>query len=403
MSVPSTQVQGRAVLKPKRAQPFFARHPWVFAGAIERVDGNPPDGSVVDLHTETGKFLARGFFNAQSKIRIRLFAWDESVELDRDFFTAHIRRAIALRHDILKWNTGADSAYRVVFSEADRLPGLVVDRYGSWLTMQTTSLALSQREAMLAEILAAELGVKGIFRKSERGIGKLEGIAAIDGVVWGEAPPPEIVIRENGVQFAVNLTEGQKTGFYLDQRDNRAAVAKYCDGKRMLDAFSYSGGFGLAAAKAGATEVVCVDASEGALALGQRNAELNGLTQLKFVKNDVFGHLDELVAANRKFDVVVLDPPKFARDLKSLPQALRGYRRLVQQALKLLGPDGILVKCCCTGLVTFDALEEIVCQTAIESKRELQILERRGPSADHPVSASCREGTYLKCLIARVG
>jgi len=200
----------------------------------------------------------------------------------------------------------------------------------------------------------------------------------------------------------VNLTEGQKTGYYLDQRDNRVAVAKLAAGRRVLDAFSYSGGFGLYAKRSGACEVEGVDASEPALILARRNAELNGLSGVTFTRNDVFGHLDDCVKAGRKFDVIVLDPPKFARNRAALPAAVQGYRKLHQQAFKLLERDGILVTCCCTGLITPVMLEEIVAASAAEARRDLQILERRGPAADHPVAASCRESAYLKCLISRV-
>lgn len=400
---PSPAVAAQVFLKPKRAQPFFARHPWAFAGAIDRVDGDPADGAVVDLRSHVGTFVARGLFNSQSKIRVRLYAWDEAAVLDADFFRHRLQRAVALRHDVLKLNASPDAAYRVVFSEADLLSGLVVDRYGDWAAVQFNSLGMAGRQEMWGELIREALGVRGVYRKTEKGVGKLEGVTLVDGLVCGEPPPAELVVSENGLKFAVNLVEGQKTGYYLDQRDNRAAVAKLCGGKRVLDAFCYTGGFGLYAARAGAAEVLGVDASEAAVALARRNAELNGFADLSFVKNDVFHELDSLVAAGRRFDVVVLDPPKFARDKHSLPQALRGYRRLVQQGLKLLDPDGVLVMCCCTGLVTMDVLEELIAQTAVAEKRDYQFLDRRGPAADHPVSATCREGAYLKCVVGRVG
>lgn len=399
----SSDVVAQVILKPKRAQPFFGRHPWVFAGAIDRVAGDPANGAVVDLRSHTGTFVARGLFNAQSKIRVRLYAWDEAAVLDADYFRGRLQRAIDLRHKVLKLNASPDAAYRVVFSEADSLSGLVVDRYGDWAAVQFNSLGMGERQEMWGKVIQETLGVRGVYRKIEKGVGKLEGVTLTDGLLCGEPPPAEIVVREHGLQFAVNLVEGQKTGYYLDQRDNRAAVAKLCQGKRVLDAFCYSGGFGLHAAQAGAAEVLGVDASEAALELAKRNAALNGFAYTQFVKNDVFSELDSLVAAGRKFDVVVLDPPKFARDKHSLPQALRGYRRLVQQGLKLLDPDGVLVMCCCTGLVTMDMLEELIAQTAVGEKKDFQFLDRRGPAADHPVSATCREGAYLKCVVGRVG
>jgi 23S rRNA (cytosine1962-C5)-methyltransferase len=251
-------------------------------------------------------------------------------------------------------------------------------------------------------LLAEQVKPKGIYLRTEKGIGKLEGAELHDGPLWGEPPPAEIVIEENGLKFAVNLSEGQKTGYYLDQRDNRAVAARYATGRRVLDAFCYSGGFGLYAAKAEAAEVEGVDASDAALALAKRNAELNGLGTVTFVAADVFDHLATRVQDGRKYDLVVLDPPKFARDRRAVPDALRGYRRLHALAMKLLAQDGILVSCCCSGLIRPDELEDVIAQTAVDAKRDLQILERRGAAPDHPVAASCRETAYLKCVIGRV-
>ncbi len=390
------------ILKPKRAQPFFGRHPWVFAGAVETVDGQPANGEEVILRSSAGNFIARGLYNSNSKILVRLYSWDEAKPLNRDFFRERLTHAVKLRHDVLKLNHGPTAAYRVCFSESDFLSGLIVDRYGEWLTAQFTALGLASRRDMIAEILQELLKPRGIYLRTEKAIGKLEGCELHDGLLTGEPPPSEIVIEENGLKFAVNLAEGQKTGYYLDQRNNRAAVAKLCEGKRVLDAFSYSGGFGVYAGKAGATSVECVDASESALALAQRNAELNGLTQLTTTKADVFNYLTKLTQEKQQFDVVVLDPPKFARNRAAVPDAIKGYRRLHNLAMKLLAPDGVLVSCCCTGLIAMTDLEEIVAQVAIDAKRDAQILERRGPSADHPVAMSCRESGYLKCIVSRV-
>lgn len=389
------------ILKPKRAQPFFARHPWVFAGAVEKVDGQPADGDEVILRSSAGNFIARGLFNSNSKILVRLYSWDEAKTLDREFFRERLAEAVKLRHDVLKLNHGPTAAYRVCFSESDRLSGLVVDRYGEYLTAQFTALGLANRREMIADILRELLQPRGIYLRTEKGIGKLEGCELHDGVLWGETPPDEHVIEENGLKFAVNLAEGQKTGYYLDQRDNRAAVAKLCSGKRVLDAFSYSGGFGIYAAKGGAASIDCVDASEAALNLAKRNAELNGVT-INTTKADVFNHLATLATEKKQYDVVILDPPKFARNRAAVPEALKGYRRLHQLAMKLLAPDGILVSCCCTGLIQMVDLEDILAQVCLGSKRDLQIVERRGPSADHPVSVACREGGYLKCIVSRV-
>ena len=393
-------MSAKVILKAKRAQPFFGRHPWVFAGAIERVEGTPADGDEVDLVSHGGNFVARGLFNAQSKINVRLYSWDEGVPLDRAFFRDRLARAVRLRHDVLKLNT-PDAGYRVCFSESDYLSGMVVDRYGDWLTVQFTALGLANRREMIADVLRELLNPKGIYLRTEKGVGKLEGVELHDQLLWGEPPPADLSIEENGLRFLVNLTEGQKTGYYLDQRDNRLAVAKLCTGKRVLDAFCYSGGFGLYAARAGASEVLCVDASEPALELARRNATANGLSNVTFENADVFRHLGELVAAGRQFDVVVLDPPKFARNRAAVPDAFKGYRRLHQLALKLLAKDGLLVTCCCTGLIAMTELEDLVTQVSVEAKRDLQLVERRGPSPDHPVALTCRESGYLKCLISR--
>ncbi len=390
----------RVVLKPKKALPFHAHHPWVYAGAVAAISGNPADGAEVDLHSSEGKFIARGMYNSQSKICVRLYSWEPDRPLDRDFFQGKIERAIHFRRDTLKLD-GPNSACRLVFSEADGLSGMIVDRYADWLTAQFTSLALAQRREMFADLLMELLKPTGIYLRTERGIGKLEGLEIQDGLLRGEEPAGPVTIEENGLRFLVNVREGQKTGYYLDQRDNRAAVARYAAGRRMLDAFCYSGGFGLQAAKAGASEVLGLDSSEPALALARENGQLNGLGNVEFVQDDVFDGMARLHQEGRRFDLIVLDPPKFARARHAIPEALRGYRRLQTLALQMLDPDGILVMCCCSGLITFDMIEDSLGQVAAEQRRDLQIIERRGAAPDHPVAISCRETGYLKCLITR--
>lgn len=392
----------QVILKPKRAQPFFGRHPWVFVGAVDRIDGEPDDGDEVELRSSAGNFIARGLFNSQSKILVRLYSWAEAKSLDESFFRDRLRNAIRLRHDLLKLNHGPHAVYRVVFSESDFLSGLIVDRFADYLTMQCTALAMGLRREMLARILMEELQPRGIYLRTEKGIGKLEGLELHDGLLAGEKPDGDIMVEEHGLKIAVNLTEGQKTGFYIDQRDNRVAVAKLCHGKSVLDAFCYSGGFGLHAAHAGAVTVECVDASATALELAKKNAAMNELSGMCFVKADVFQHLQARAVEGATYDAVVLDPPKFARNRKAVPEALSGYRRLHQMALKLVNPGGVMVSCCCTGLIAMNELEDVIQQTAQDAKRDLQILERRGASADHPTAITCRESNYLKCVISRV-
>jgi 23S rRNA (cytosine1962-C5)-methyltransferase len=393
-------VTATVILKPKRALPFYARHPWVFAGAVQAVAGSPADGDEVVVKSTTDNFIARGLFNSKSKILVRLYSWEDRA-LDAEFFREKLSLAASLRHDALGLNAGPRAAYRAVNSEADGISGLIVDRYADCLAVQCTALATAVRRELFADLLQELYRPRSIVLRTEKGIGKLEGADLADGVLRGP-DPGEVVFEENGLKFAVNLSEGQKTGYYLDQRDNRLAAAQFARGKSVLDAFCYSGGFGLYAARAGAAAVDCVDSSEAALGLARRNAELNDLKQLAFHRADVFDHLRELVAAKKRYGVVVLDPPKFARNRAALPDALQGYRRLHKLAFKLLEPGGVLVTCCCTGLVTMDDLAEVLTQTAAAEKRDCQLLSRRGPAPDHPVSAACPEGGYLKCIVARV-
>ena len=392
----------RIILKARRARPFFGLHPWVYPGAIERVEGEPADGAVVDLVSHAGNFVARGFFNSRSKIRVRLYTWNANQALDEALLRHRLADAVHLRRDILGL-MGPGRACRLVFSEADGLSGMTADLYDRWLSLQFTSLALAKRKDAIADILTELLNPEGIYLRTEKGIGLLEGLELQDMLLRGKLPSDPIVIDEADIRFQINLAEGQKTGFYLDQRDNRQVVARYAKGRRMLDAFCYTGGFGLHAARAGATSVLGVDVSEPALTLARANAQLNGLDNLTFERSDVFNRLDQLVAASERFGLIVLDPPKFARAGAAVEEALRGYRRLQSQSMKLLEPDGILVVCCCTGLITRENLHELLAQLAAETRRSIQILETRGPSPDHPVAATCPETNYLKAVICRVG
>jgi 23S rRNA (cytosine1962-C5)-methyltransferase len=391
----------QVLLQPRRARPFYGGHPWVFAGAVAAVEGEPVDGDEVELIAHGGAFVARGLYNSKSKIRVRLYTREPSVPLDRAFFRDRLAAAVRLRQ--LLGLEAPGTGCRLVFSEGDGLSGLVVDRYDRWLVAQFTALALAQRRDQFAELLAELTGAEGIYLRTERGVGSLEGLELHDGPLWGNLPTDPVPIDEGGVKFLVNLAEGQKTGFYLDQRDNRRAVAQLAAGRRVLDAFCYSGGFGLHAARAGAESVLGLDQSESALELARENARLNGLDgKMSFQRGDVFADLAALADRGEKFGLVVLDPPKFARTRNAVDEALRGYRRLQALALRLLAPDGFLVTCCCSGLITVDMLEDLLAQLAAETRRDVQILERRGPAPDHAVSVACRESHYLKCLVTRV-
>ncbi|MFM8380070.1 MAG: class I SAM-dependent rRNA methyltransferase [Planctomycetia bacterium] len=390
------------VLKPKRARPFFGRHPWVLDSAVLRVEGAPADGAVVDLATHDGQFVARGLWNSASRLRVRLYAFDAATRLDEAFWRARIESAVRLRRSLgLDDRTGAA---RLVNSEGDDLSGLIVDRYGDYLAVQVTALAMAARLETICDALESLVSPAGILlRGAERGLAKLEGLHLTDRVVRGTAPAGPVFVEEHGLRFGVDLAEGQKTGYYLDQRDNRQAVARYARGRRVLDMFSYSGGFAVAAAVTGrAASVLAVDSSAKATALAKANADLNGAAQVAVETVDAFEKLDALATAGETFGMVVLDPPKFARSRASLDDALRAYHRINRVAVGLLEPGGILVSCSCSGSVSRDDFLQMLAGVAQRARRPIQVLECRGAGPDHPVSTSCLEGEYLKCVIARV-
>lgn len=393
----------RVYLKERRALPFFSRHPWVFAGAIDRIEGDPLAGTEVTLHASDGRFIAHGLYNPNSQIRVRLYSWDEAERLDVDFWSRRLDSAFALRQT-LYGPFESEQAGRLVFSEADGFSGLIVDRYGDWLLVQFTSLALAARRDSLLDLLEARLHPRGIWFRTEKGIRDSENLEQADGLARGTDPPRPLFITENSVRYGVDVVQGHKTGFYLDQRDNRAAVARYVAGHRVLDVFCYTGGFGIAAVKVGkAREVHAVDVSEAALTLASANAELNqAASAIHFVKSDAFEELERLAAAGETFDTVILDPPKLTRHRAGLAKALRGYHSLNEMALRVLNSGGILVTCSCSGLIGRDDFVAMLAGVSQRSGRPIQILESRGQSADHPTSVHCLETNYLKCYICRV-
>jgi 23S rRNA (cytosine1962-C5)-methyltransferase len=400
----------RVVLRPKKALPFYGRHPWVRDSAVERVEPTSIagehfldlDGQTVDLMNEKGKFIARGFYNSQSRIRVRLYSWSPLEPLDEAFFRRRIEGAVELRRRIGYQASGLDAA-RLIFSEADGLSGLVVDRYGDYLVVQVTSLAMAQRLEMIVGVLQELLAPKAIVLRTEKSMAQIEGVELTEGKIWGELPEGTLEIHEHGLKYQIDLHEGQKTGFYLDQRENRKAAAGYVRGGRVLDMFSYTGGFAMcAAALGGASEVLGIDSSKRAVAQARANAAANNLANVRFDVGDGFQTLDALLNEEAKFDVVILDPPKFARSKSGVNQALMAYHRLNRSAIGLLPPGGILVTCSCSGGVTHEDFQFMLSGVAQKSGREIQILEQRGASPDHPISATCLETEYLKCFVCRV-
>lgn len=403
----------RVVLRPKRALPFYGRHPWVRDSAVDRIEPLSIasehfldlDGQVVDLVSDKGKFIARGYYNGKSRIRVRLYSWSPLEALDEAFFRRRIESAIELRQRVgLEYaNDRGTSAVRLVFSEADGLSGLVVDRYGDYLVVQVTSLAIAQRLEMIVGILQELLAPRAIVLRTEKSMAQIEGVELAEGSTWGELPDGALEIHEHGLRYQVDLHEGQKTGLYLDQRENRRVAAEYVRGRRVLDLFCYTGGFAMCAAKlGGAAEVLGIDSSKKAIAQARANADLNGLSNVTFDVGDGFATLDRLLDEEAKFDVVVLDPPKFARNRSGANQALMAYHRLNRAALGLLPPGGILITCSCSGSVSREDFLLMLSGVSQKSGRELQILDQRGAAADHPVSATCLETEYLKCFVCRV-
>jgi 23S rRNA (cytosine1962-C5)-methyltransferase len=391
----------RIILKPRKARPFFGRHPWVLDSAIERVEGEPADGDLVELISDRGQWIARGAINSRSRIRVRLYSWSEGEPLDGAFWRRRLTAALDWRARLLRCE--ADGALRLVNSEADGLSGLVVDRYADYLVLQVTALAIAARLDGIVPALAELARPRGIVVRADREMVKLEKMALTEGTAWGETPDGPVFINEHGLRYGVELGEGQKTGFFLDQRENRRAAAGYLGGRHVLDVFCYSGSFGIcASALGGAAEVLGIDSSAKAVALARANAALNEVTNARFEEGDAFQTLADLAAQGRRFGAVVLDPPKFARHRQSLAEALRAYHHINKQAVELLQPDGILVTCSCSGHVTREDFLHVLAEVAQRTGREIQVLEQRGAAPDHPVAATCLENEYLKCCICRV-
>ncbi len=392
---------GRVVLQPGREAPLLGGHPWLFSGSIRSVEGEPSDGDVVDVLASDRSFVARGLWNGRSQIRVRCYA-RTPVVLDDAFFAARIHDAVRLRREVLKLDDPA-GACRLVFSEGDGISGLTVDRYGPWLAVQLTSLALAARRDALVAALRAAVSPSGIILRTEKGILEEEGLELRDGPLAGTVPTEPIEIVDAGLRFRVDLRTGHKTGFYLDQRDNRLRAAAYARGRSVADVFCYTGGFSIAAAAHGATRVTGVDSSGAALELAVGNAERNGVAdRAGFVRGDAFRWLEAEADAGRRYGMVILDPPRFARTTRGVRSALSAYERLNALALRILEPDGILVTCSCSGRVSPEDFVAAVGRAAAAQARPVQILELRGQAPDHPVAATCPESSYLKCLVCRV-
>jgi 23S rRNA (cytosine1962-C5)-methyltransferase len=388
---------GRVVLKPGREKSVRNRHPWVFSGAIERVEGQ---GDLVRVVSSQGETLATGTFNRRSQITVRLLTWDAAEQIDGAFWRRRLERAIAGRAQLAA--DPATNGYRLVHAEADGLPGLVVDRYGPWLVIQCLTAGMAQRREEMAALLGELLAPAGIYARDDADVRLKEGLPLETGPVQGEEPPDRIEIAEHGHRFLVDVKRGHKTGFYLDQRENRRRAATYCGGLESLNAFAYSGAFGVHAACAGARSVVNVDTSAEALALAGENLALNGCAPQEMVAGDVFQVLRRYRREGRTFDVIILDPPKFATSQAEVMDAARGYKDVNLSAMRLLRPGGILITFSCSGLVSADLFQKIVFGASVDAGRDVQIVDRLAQGSDHPVLLTFPESAYLKGFVCRV-
>jgi len=388
------------VLKPGREKPVRQRHPWVFSGAVDRIEATAEDGGLVRVCDGRGGYLATGTLNRRSQIVVRLLTWDADEALDTAFWRRRLAQAIAGRARLAA--DPSSDAYRLVNAEADGLPGLVVDRYGEWLVIQCLTLGIARRRDEIVPLLAALLAPAGIYARDDADVRLKEGLPLDSGPAWGQSPPDRVEIVEHGHRFLVDIKLGHKTGFYLDQRENRARIVPYCPGAEVLNAFAYTGGFGVYAGRAGARSVVNVDTSAHTLALAGENLALNGCPQQELVVGDVFQMLRLYREAGRAFDLVVLDPPKFATSQAQVLDASRGYKDVNLLAMQLLRPGGTLVTFSCSGLVSADLFQKIVFGASLDARREVQILEHLAQGPDHPVLLTFPESAYLKGFICRV-
>jgi 23S rRNA (cytosine1962-C5)-methyltransferase len=404
-------------LRPGRERPVQQRHPWIFSGAIAHLHGQPQNGDVIEVHSAAGEWLARGTWSSASQIRVRLFTWDADEPLDDDLFRRRLERAISGRSMLVSQAAASAAqplAYRLVAAETDGLPGLIVDQYGDYLVIQLLTQGVAVRADRLIQILVNLLNPRGVYERSDAEVREKEALPFAEGLRWGEEAPAQLQVQfwssevrqgrgKDEPRFIANMDTGQKTGLYLDQADNRLRVAAYCRDQQVLDCFCYTGGFALYAAWAGARAVTAIDSSTPALEQLQAHVDLNGIdTVVDTIAGDVFSLLRQYRATERYFDVIILDPPKFAHSQAHLERATRGYKDINLLAMQLLRPGGILATFSCSGLVSADLFQKVVFGAAVDARRDVQILERLAQSPDHPVLLSFPESEYLKGLICRV-
>ena len=389
------------ILKPGREKSLARRHPWVFSGAVARVQGDPETGDTVAVRSGSGEFLAWAAYSPASQIRARVWSWDEKERIDGDFLRARLRRALGARERLISAETS--DALRLVHGESDGLPGVIADRYGDVVVLQLLSAGAERWRSELADALRELTGCACVYERSDADVRALEGLPAKSGVLHGALPAAGVQLREHGLTYGVDVAAGHKTGFYLDQRDNRKRIGELSQGREVLNCFCYTGGFTLNALAGGAASVLSVDSSAEALAQARDNLRRNDLdaARAEWQDADVFTHLRTLRDQGRSFDLVVLDPPKFAPTAAFAEKAARGYKDINLLALKLLRAGGLLASFSCSGGVSAELFQKILAGAALDAGAEASIVGRFAAAADHPVLLSFPEGDYLKGLLVR--
>ena len=370
-------------------------HPWIYASEIEKVEGEFENGDIAEVRDFRGKFIGRGFYNPASQISLRILTRNDE-PCDRAFFKRRIEDAWAYRQRLCD-----PMSCRLIYSESDFLPGLIVDKYGDILVLQSLSLGIDRVKEMLCDLLMEVVQPKGIYERSDVPVRRLEGMEMTTGLLRGEVPDL-VEMRENGVWFGVDVKNGQKTGFFLDQKQNRAAIKPLCKDARVLDCFCHNGSFSLHAAKYGAKSVLGVDISEEALEVARENANRNGLTSVTFEAHNCFDLLRELTDADEKYDLVILDPPAFTKNKAAVASAVRGYKEINLRGLKLTKAGGFLVTCSCSQHILPEMFQDIVNEAARDAKKRVRLVEFRTQGLDHPILPQSVETKYLKCMILQV-
>ncbi len=370
-------------------------HPWIYASEIEKVEGAFENGDIVDVADFRGKFIGRGFYNPASQISLRILTRNDE-PCDRAFFERRVRDAWEYRKLLCD-----PESCRLIYSESDFLPGLVVDKFSDILVLQSLSLGIERIKDMLCDILMQVVQPAGIWERSDVPVRRLEGLEQTTGLLRGEVPDA-VEMVENGIRFLVDVKHGQKTGFFLDQKQNRAAIAPLCKGARVLDCFCHNGSFSLHAAKYGAADVLGVDISEEALEVARQNARLNGFENVRFEAHNCFDLLRELTDAGELYDLVILDPPAFTKNKAAVQSAMRGYKEINLRGLKLTRPGGFLVTCSCSQHVLPEMFQDVINQAARDAKKRIRLVEYRTQGYDHPILPQSVETKYLKTMILQV-